>query len=156
MRRVLFGFLSVLLCCGCLCSGCACPSSYGYKDWQEYRQKELADRTKKTQPVIDALEKYKSARGNYPQTLEELVTAGLLATIPDLASNLDHQGKAGRVEKAGPLRYEVGDDDYRLRFSFSYTEQAGTSMKDWRLEYKPGHQGWQPLYGPETRPRQKP
>ncbi len=143
MRRVVFGLFSMLVGCGCLCSGCMCPPSYGYPDWQKYREAERADREAKAQPVIDALAKYKAAHGGYPPSLDALVREGLLAAVPDLASNLDHQGQAGRIEKAGPLRYEPGEGDYRLRYAFSYTEPAWTSSKDIRMEYIPGYAKWQ-------------
>jgi hypothetical protein len=138
MRRVLFATLTVLVGCGCLCSGCMCPSSYGYKDWQEYRGAEMADRKAKVQPVIDALAKYKERHGKYPHRVYDLVDEKLLDAFPDLAVNDDHQGKAGRIEKARGLEYATtaDADAYALRVRFSFVQQAWTSQKDYVLDYE--------------------
>lgn len=149
MRRVLFALVAVAGGSGCLCGGCMCPSSHGYKDWQEYRAAEAADREKKAQPVIDALEAYKAARGAYPARLDELVAGGFLPAVPDLASTLDHQGEAGRVASAEPLRYTPGGV-YTLRLVWAFAEPAWATTPQYDREYAPDGRGWQGagLYGP--------
>jgi hypothetical protein len=142
MRRVLFAALTVLVGCGCLCSGCMCPSSYGYKDWQEYRTAEVADRKAKAQLVIDALAKYKERHGRYPERLDDLVAEKLLDAIPNLAVNEDHQGKSGRVEKAGALQYAATADAFAVRLRFSFVQQAWTSNKDYVLDYESTTEQW--------------
>jgi len=152
MSRRLFRLLALALSLS-FNGGCMCPSSNGYPDWGKYRAAELADRKGKVQPVIDALERYKQDNGKYPARLDDLITGRLLEAMPDLASNLDHTGAAGRIEKATALRYSPAEQDYRLRFDFSYTEQAWTTTKDIRMEFKPGPPPvWSGIVGAESRP----
>ena len=138
MGRRLFHMLVLAVSASCFNGGCMCPSSNGYPDWEQYRAAELADRKQKVQPAIDALEEYKRKHGKYPARLDDLTAAGLLGSVPELASNLDHKGAAGRIERASALRYVPAEQDYRLRFDFYYTEQAWTTTKDIRMEFKPG------------------
>ena len=100
MSRRFFNLLALALSLSCFNGGCMCPSSNGYPDWGKYRAAELADRKGKVQPVIDALERYKQDHGKYPARLDDLTTGRLLEAMPDLASNLDHTGAAGRVRGA--------------------------------------------------------
>lgn len=149
MRRVLFALVAVGCGSGCLCGGCMCPSSHGYADWQAYRLAEREARQGKVQPVIDALEAFKAARGKCPDRLAELVAGGFLPAVPDLASTLDHQGEAGQIESADPLGYAPGEV-YTLRLRWAFAEQAWTTNKQSDWEYAPDGRGWQGYrqYGP--------
>lgn len=157
MRAVLLALLAVAAASGCLCVGIFCPSTYGYKDWSEYRRAELDYRKGLAQPAVDALEAHRAAEGTYPERLDDLVAAGRLPAVPDLAVNADHQGKPDRVEKAGPLEYRPVADRtaYRLWIVFSYVEQAGMSQKDQCWEYSSADKSWR-LINPARRHRPDP
>lgn len=141
MKQLTFILMTAILAgSGC----CMFPSSHGYKGWEEYRKAEWEHRQKKVRPVIDALAEYKAVHGKYPQKLDELVELRMIHDVPDLTSNLDHKNESGNIEKASPLQYiRLSDDNYRLRFAFSFTEQAWTTSKDLGFEYSSGDNKWQ-------------
>ncbi len=154
MHRVLRSLFVIL---SGLCVGCGNPSSHGYKDWREYRKAEVAARQKQAQPVVDALEKYKAARGNYPDTLDELVAGKFIDAVPDLASKLDHQGKPDRIESAEPLTYNRDGDRYRLVLQFLFAEKARGSQMEWGTSDEFASEYWSDtkVWGPRriTQPR---
>lgn len=155
MKQLVFIVMTAILAgCGC----CMFPSSHGYKDWEEYRKVEWEHRQKKVRPVIDALAEYKAVHGKYPPNLDKLVELRMIHDVPDMTSNLDHKNESGHIEKAGPLQYvRVADNSYRLRFAFSFTEQAWTTMKDFTFEYSSGDDKWQVGYRklPEAEEKEK-
>ncbi len=143
MRRL--GFVLFTLCVGAGfgCGGCVCPSRHGYKDAADYRRAEAESRQKKAQPVIDAIEKYNTAHGKYPSSLDDLVTEKLLTAIPDLTDTNDHLGQPGRIARATGLRYvrigEDGIDDYSLEFGYGFVEQGWMGAGAYALTY---HYSW--------------
>jgi hypothetical protein len=151
MRRVL-ACLTVLVGTGCLCGGCARPN-HDYQDNFEYLRVERDHRQKLAQSVVDALEVHKQATGRYPNRLDDLVGAGLLPALPDLASNTDHLGKTGNVQKAQPLQYVVVDEGYELRFSFGHFRPALTAADSSHFLYVSRDKKWYLEYGfPPRRP----
>ena len=144
MRGVLLACVTVFVACGCLCGGCP---NHNYPDNGTYVHAERENRKKLTEPVIEALEKYKDVNGRYPDRLEALVAAGQLPAVPDLASNTDHLGKTGDVEKAQPLRYAVVGDGYELQFSFSHIRPALTASDTSYFLYVSQEKKWYLTFG---------
>ncbi|MBM3981993.1 MAG: hypothetical protein FJ304_17310 [Planctomycetes bacterium] len=141
MRRTLLVCVTVLVGCGCTCTGCL-----GCKDVGEYRRNEHKARQEKVKPVIDALEKYKVAHGKYPQKLDELVSAGLIDAIPDLADNTDHQGRPGRIKDAQRLGYLTDSEggEYYLGFRFVFAEREILLPSEFAWQYNSKRKSWEP------------
>lgn len=141
MRRVLFICFTILVGTGCLCGGCRCPK-HDYTDYPEYLRAESEHRKKMAQPVVEALEAYKQTTGQYPRRLDDLVTAGLLPAIPDLATNIDHHGRTANLDNAQPLLYSVVDDSYELRFSYGHIPTALTGANSTHFLYVSSEKKW--------------
>lgn len=131
MRRVLLATVFV----GCMC-GC------NFSDNGAYVHAEREQRKKLTEPVIEALEKYKEINSRYPDRLDQLSL-----TVPDLASDTDHLGKTGKVENAKPLQYAVKEDGYELRFSFSHPRPALTAANTTYFLYVSQDKKWYLAFG---------
>jgi len=137
MRRVFLACATVFVGCGCLCGGC-----HNYSDNAAFVNAEREHRKKLTEPVIEALEKYKDIHGRYPDRLESLAVQ-----LPDLTSNTDHLGKTGKVEKAKPLQFAVMGDGYEMRFSFSHIRPALTGSDTSYFLYVSQDKKWYLAFG---------
>jgi hypothetical protein len=127
-----------------------CPN-HNYKDNMEYVQAERAHRLKLAEPTVEALEGYAKGKGRYPDRLEDLVTARLLPSVPDLASNTDHLGRTGNVENAQPLQYVRAEDGYELRFSFGHIRPGLTAADSTHFLYSSRNKKWYTGYGSPAR-----
>jgi hypothetical protein len=99
------------------------------------RNRALTAGEKACRPIIDALTKYHSAHGRYPDALEDLVTSRLIDRVPDTP-------EIGRSKRWG-ITYEASlpNDVYQL--SFSYEVAEGILPACVRLSYMSDEARWE-------------
>lgn len=154
MHRLRFWLLAASLPWACGCGSGGCSSPHGYPTVREYRSAELRDRAEKARPALDALEQYRAARGRYPDTLDDLVGAGLLGAVPDITGKADHQGKGGRIHRAEPLGYQVSHDrsDFTLAVRVYFSELGFMDSGAAFLHYHRDAGEWKAVSPRFTRP----
>jgi hypothetical protein len=88
-------------------------------------------------PVVAALEEYRTAHGSYPPTLGALVDAGLIPAVPALP----HRSEPGDVRQ---VAYDVAPDGSFFTLRFAYRRPEGYSEGEWYEEsvYAPDWRGW--------------
>lgn len=102
----------VLLIAALIPSGCGPMGSVGPSRAEAQRSGEQTCR-----PIIAALANYHSLRGNYPDSLGDLVTSNLIDRVPDTP-------EIGQSKRGGVL-YQVSlpTDVYRLSFSYDIPDE---------------------------------
>lgn len=124
---------------------------HGYPDRAAYRAAEMEARAKRFEPVLTALEKFKTEHNRYPAKLQELIDGKYLDALPPEKLSNDHLGHPGRV--AGNETWywyaaPAAGTEFALRLGCVFTEDlrnaAPLRVNQLYRSSNPGWNEWKP------------